>query len=51
MEQARLAVAQKIQAEAPGNTLSDAVISKPEFHFWGYATSASPERRAARRLK
>ena len=36
MEQARLATAQKIQAEPPGDYFIGRRYFKPEFHFWGY---------------
>ena len=36
MEQARLAMAQKIQAEPPGDYFIGRRYFKPEFHFWGY---------------
>lgn len=36
MEQARLAMAQRIQAEPPGDYLIGRRYFKPEFHFWGY---------------
>ena len=35
-EQARLAMAQKIQAEPPGDYFIGRRYFKPEFHFWGY---------------
>jgi hypothetical protein len=34
VEQARLAMAQKIQAEPPGNYFIGRRYFKPEFHFW-----------------
>jgi len=36
MEQARLATAQRIQAEPPGDYFIGRRYFKPEFHFWGY---------------
>ena len=36
VEQARLAMAQRIQAEPPGEYLIGRRYFKPEFHFWGY---------------
>jgi hypothetical protein len=36
VEQARLAMAQKIQAEPPGIYFIGRRYFKPEFHFWGY---------------
>jgi hypothetical protein len=36
MEQARLATAEKIQAEPPGDYFIGRRYFKPEFHFWGY---------------
>jgi hypothetical protein len=36
MEQARLAMAQKIQAEPPGDYFIGRRYFKPDFHFWGY---------------
>jgi hypothetical protein len=36
MEQARLAMAQKIQVEPPGDYFIGRRYFKPDFHFWGY---------------
>ena len=36
MEQARLAIAQRIQNEPPGDYFVGRRYFKPEFHFWGY---------------
>jgi hypothetical protein len=36
IEEARLAMTQRIQAEAPGDYFIGRRYFKPEFHFWGY---------------
>ena len=53
MEQARLATAQKIQAEPPGDYFIGRRYFKPDFHFWGYVRRPGPalEHRTAYRLE